>query len=259
MSRAGSLRLYFQMEARSFALRGPVVALVAGAILTALSHALVPRLPQAALEVMEKSFRIRGVPEILLMHDYLVIQVVLFFGGLAELLRALVAPREERHLSLLLSKPVPAEVLVRARVVPVLVAVWLAGGVLGIGATFALAPWMSESSLRPAGVLGGAVVLGSLTVALLALLVPLLVRMRDGFDALIASFALWIVPLMPMTAYLYRPDLFEGRAALAQGTVLPVNLAWAQASMPVTAVLATAAAAGVAAIVLRVGARIRLG
>lgn len=256
MTYSTSLRPYFLLEARSFAVRGPLIGLVVGAAMIAITHLAVPRLPEAALTVLEKSFAVRGLPALLLLNDYLALYTALFFGAFAELLRALAAPREERQLELLLSKPVPAPVFVLARAVPVLGATWLVGAVLGGGTALAIAPIATPESATAAGAFGGSVVVASMTVFLLAALTVSLVRSRDGFEALVIGFAAWILPLLPSTAFLYRPDLFEGRAALSSALVAPANLVWHDASMPVAAPVITVLAAGGAAVLLAAAGRV---
>lgn len=256
MISTGSLRPYFVLEARAFALRGPVVGLVAGAAMIVVTHLAVPRLPPAALEVLEKSFAIQGLPALLLLNDYLALYTALFFGGFAELLRALAAPREERQLELLLSKPVPAPLFVLARTVPVLAAIWLVGAALGGATALAILPVSSPASATSAGGFGASVVVASITVLVLAALTPLLVRSRDGFEALVIGFVAWIVPLLPSTAFLYRPDLFEGRPTLASALVAPANLVWHDASMLAAAPVITLLCAGVTAVLLAMAGRV---
>ena len=253
---SGSLRAYFLIEARAFALRGPLLGLAVGAAMIALTHVAIPRLPDAALFVLERSFAVQGRAALLLLNDHLAIYAALFFGGLAELLRALVAPREERQLELLLAKPVPARTFVIARVAPVLAAVWLAGAVLGAGTAIAIAPVSTPASATSAGALGGAIVVGSASVLLLAALAPVLARSRDGFEALVVSFVAWVAPLLPATAFLYRPDLFEGRGALASAIVAPANLVWHDAALPGLAVVATVVAAAGSALLLALAGRL---
>lgn len=251
-----SLRPYLVLEARAFAVRGPLVGLVTGAAMIAVTHLAVPRLPQAALTVLEKSFAIQGMPALLLLNDYLALYAALFFGAFAELSRALAAPREERQLELLLSKPVPAPLFVLARSVPVLVATWLVGALLGVATAIAIAPIESSASATAAGALGGSVITASVTVLLLAALTPLLVRSRDGFEALVIGFTAWILPLLPSTAFLYRPDLFEGKKALASALVAPANLVWYDGSMLAAAPVITLICAALGAMFLAAAGRV---
>ena len=250
MATPRSLSLYFLIEARAGVLRGPLVGLLAGAAMIAATHLLVPRLPQTAISVLEKSFVIKGPAALLLLNDYLAIYAALFFAGFAELLRALVAPREERQLELLLSKPISPSTLVRARAVPVLVAVGFGAVALGASLALAIAPISSPASATAAGAFGGALLLGAVTVVLLAALTPLLVQSRDGFEALVVGFIVWTLPLLPSTAFLYRPDLFAGRPALASALVAPANLIWHDAAMPVLGLIAMGGAAGLSVCLL---------
>jgi hypothetical protein len=251
-----SLRPYFLLEARAFAVRGPVFGLVAGAAMIAITHLAVPRLPKVALDVLEKSFAVQGLPALLLLNDYLALYAALFFGGFAELVRAFTAPREERQLELLLSKPIPALLFVVARAVPVLAALWLVGAALGGAMALAILPISSPASATAAGALGGSIAVASVTVLLLAALTPLLVRSRDGFEALVIGFTAWVLPALPATVYLYRPDLFEGRAALASALVAPANVVWHDASMLAVAPLITVVCAGLTAVLLNVAGRV---
>lgn len=250
MATLPSLRLYFFMEARAGVLRGPLIGLLAAAVLIVATHVAVPRLPAAAVSVLEKSFAIQGPAALLLLNDYLAIYAALFFAGFAELLRALVAPREERQLELLLAKPIAPATLVRARAAPVLAAIALAAVVLGAGLALAIAPLSAGSAATAAGAMGGAALIGAFTVVLLAALTPLLVHSRDGFESLVLGFIVWTVPLLPTTVFLYRPDLFVGRSALATALVLPANLIWLDAMTPVLGSIALASAAAISLLLL---------
>jgi hypothetical protein len=256
MDASRSLRPYFLLEARAGALRGPLIGLLVGAVMIAGTHAIVPLLPRAAIEVLETSFAIRGKAALLLLNDYLALYAAVFFGGFAELLRAVVAPREERQLELLLSKPVSASTLVRARAVPVLMAVWLTTAALGCATAAAIAPIASPGSATATGALGASIVVGSAVVIVLALLAPLLVRSRDGFEALVVGFVAWLLPLLPASVFLYRPDVFEGRPGMTSALVAPANLLWHDAAMPRVALVATALAACLSFALLALAGRV---
>ena len=83
-----SLRPYFLLEARAFALRGPVFGLVAGAAMIAITHLAVPRLPPIALGVHATKAGTRAVssattlgagnPIVSFIEDVLAVMILIF-------------------------------------------------------------------------------------------------------------------------------------------------------------------------------------
>lgn len=216
---------YLRAELRHSVGSAPWLGLGAGLALIGASQWIIPRVPEGALRVLERSYQLQGLGEVLLLNDLLALGAVLFFVGASQLHRVLVAPREERQLDLLLSKPVTRERFLLARTLPVLGATLLLGVVLSAACALAMAPYAGGRVGPGLGLAAGLGVTAT-TIAQLALANLLHLRTRDGFQALLASFGLWILPLLPTSVYLYRPDLFEARPGLASWVVAPVNWLW---------------------------------
>ncbi|WP_437715956.1 hypothetical protein WMF45_05795 [Sorangium sp. So ce448] len=223
---AGSLRGYFALEARHAPRRTALVAAIAGVLVVLGSHALLVRVPAQVIRFLEQAFHIEGMASVLLINDLLATYFVAYFVALAGLVDTTVTAREEHRLELLLVKPIRARVLLAARTAPSLLAGAGAGVVVAAGTALAVAPYIEASDMiSVAGALGGGLFLVALAIALLSALLPLFVRMRDGFHALLVASGAWIALLMPTAALIYRPDAFEAREGLRDAIVL-ASLLW---------------------------------
>lgn len=226
----GSLRGYFALEARHAPLRTSLVAAIAGVLGVLGTHALLVRVPAQVIRFLEQAFEIEGIAAVLLINDLLAVYFVAYFVALAGLLSATVTAREEHRLEILLAKPIRARVLLAARTAPSLLAGAGAGVAVAVGTALTVAPYIGASDMiSVAGALGGGLSLVALAIALLSALLPLLVRMRDSFHALLVASVAWLAPLMPTAAFLYRPDAFEARDGLRDGIVL-ASLLWNDAT-----------------------------
>lgn len=233
-----TLARYRRMEARFIVGRAPVVGGLAGLLLFGLTQVITPLLPGSLIAFLERAFLIRGLGDVILLNDYLALYTVIFFVGLTQLLGVMVAPREERQLDLLLCKPVPPRRFLSARVGPVLLSTLALGLALSAGCALAVAPYAAASTGGSAlGAFGAGALITAAVIGLLGLLNLVFLSITDGFQALITGFVFWVLPLMPTSVYLYRPDLFEGRAALTSALVSPANLIWHDAVMPLVAAL----------------------
>ncbi|WP_434045127.1 MULTISPECIES: hypothetical protein [Sorangium] len=227
---AGSLRGYFALEARRAPRRISLVAAIAGVLVVLGSHALIVRLPAQVIRFLEQAFDIEGMAAVLLINDLLATYFVAYFVALAGLVDATVTAREEHRLELLLAKPIRPRVLLAARAAPSLLAGAGAGVVVAACTAVAVAPYIeARDMISAAGALGSGLFLVALAIALLSALLPLLVRMRDGFHALLVASGAWIAPLMPTAAFIYRPDAFEAHEGLREASVL-ASLLWSDAT-----------------------------
>ncbi|XYH96171.1 hypothetical protein ACMHYB_51660 [Sorangium sp. So ce1128] len=243
-----SLRDYRLLEARHAPRRGPLLATAVGVALVAGTHALLPRMPRQAIALMERAFHLEDMGGVLLANDYLAVSLIAFLAGVSGLLGAIVGPREERQLDLLLSKPVPASDFLAARVWPVLLSAVVAGAVMAIACGLAVAPHAGDgASVTVGGAIGASLALTALSVVELALLTPIFVRVADAFHALLIAFVVWFVPLLPTAAFLYRPDLFEGRHVMTSLTVM-TSLIWHDRALTWLGPLALLVALAVAAL-----------
>jgi hypothetical protein len=231
MTATTSLRDYFLLEARYTPRRAPVAAAIIGAVGVVGTHALLVRFPPRAIHFLEQAFDLRGMAAVLLINDLMAVYFAPFFVGLAGLLGAIVTAREEDQLELLLAKPIKARVLLAARVWPILGAAAASGVAVSIATALALVPHLAPGDMVSiAGAFGGGLFLTAFALLLLALLLPLLVRMRDAFHALLVGSLLWLAPLMPSAVLIYRPDVYEGHEALRSTLVLSTFL-WHDATV----------------------------
>lgn len=238
-----TLRRYRLLEARHALGAVPLVSLLVGIAVVFLTAMLIPLLPAAVNSFMERAFLIRGLGAVILVNEYAGIYFMAFFGGAAGLLRALVEPRENRSLELLLSKPISRRAFLMARVGPVLLSSMAVGAEMSLLTGLAVRPFTGEgSSVSVAGAIGSGLVFTALAVLLLCVLVIPLLLVRDAFQGLLIAFLMWMVPLIPTVLLLYRPDLYEGRERLRDVLVLGPNLVWFDASVPSLTALALAVA-----------------
>ncbi|QRK06331.1 hypothetical protein JQX13_40525 [Archangium violaceum] len=238
-----TLRRYRLLEARHAVGWVPLLSLFVGIILVVLTAALIPRLPTAVNAFMERAFLIRGLGAVILLNEYIGIYFLAFFCGATGLMRALVEPRENRSLELLLSKPISRGAFLVARVGPVLLASTVVGVAMSLATALLVRPFTGDgATVSVAGALGSGLVFTALAVLLLSVLVVPLLRVRDALQGFLIAFVLWLVPVLPSAVLLYRPDLFDGRERLRELIVLGANFIWFDASMPLLGVIALAAA-----------------
>ncbi|WP_437571077.1 hypothetical protein [Sorangium sp. So ce542] len=246
----GSLRGYFAHEARRAPRRTSLAAAIAGALVVLGTHALLVRMPAQLIRFMEQAFGIEGMAAVLLINDLLAVYFVAYFVALAGLVDATVTAREEHRLEILLAKPIRARVLLAARTAPSLLAGAGAGAAVAACTALAVAPHIAANDMvSAAGALGGGLALVALALALLSALLPLFARMRDGFHALLVASAVWLAPLLPTAAFMYRPDAFEAREGLRDAVVL-ASLLWNDATSAWLGPAALALAVPLAAIAI---------
>ncbi|PTL80885.1 ABC transporter permease [Vitiosangium sp. GDMCC 1.1324] len=251
------LRRYHVIEARHAVGWMPLVSLVVGIGIVVFTAVLLPLLPAAVHSFMERAFLIRGLGAVILLNEYTAISMLAFFTGATALMRALVEPRENRSLEMLLSKPISRRAFLSARVGPILLASTVVGAGMSLVTGLVVRPFTGEGSIvSVAGAIGSGLVFTALAVLLLSVLVLPLLRVRDAFQGLLIAFALWMVPMFPSAVLLYRPDLYEGRDRLRDLIVLGPNLLWYDAAAPLLGVLALVVAFVGAWGALMLGARV---
>ena len=231
MPLAGVSRDYLLFEARRAPRAAALAAAACGVLVVLGSHAVIVRLPSPALRYMELAFRLDGIASLLLVNDLLAVYFVAFFVGLGSVLDTTVGAREEGRLELLLAKPLPGRVLVAARVAPILATAASAGAVVAIAMAIAVSRHLCAGDpITGAGTLGAGLFATAVGVALLSLLLPLLVVLRDRLQALLVTTMAWVAPLMPTGFFIYRPDLFATEHGGATLLLLP-SLLWHDATI----------------------------
>lgn len=238
-----TLRRYRLLEARHALGWLPLVSLLVGLFIVVVTAELMLLFPAPVITFLERVFLIRGMGAVILVNEYIGIYLMAFFGGVMGLMRALVEPRENRSLEMLLSKPVSRRAFLMARVGPILLSSAAVGVVLSLVLGLVVRPFTGEgSTVSVAGAIGAGFIFTALAVLLLCVLVIPLLLVRDAFQGLLIAFAMWMVPMFPSAVLLYRPDLFEGRERLRELIVLGPNLVWYDTSVPRLAALSLAVA-----------------
>ncbi|MES2641978.1 MAG: hypothetical protein V4850_20985 [Myxococcota bacterium] len=249
-----TLARYRRLEARHALGRAPLVGLVAGLALLVATQIVMPLVPAPAIGLLEQAFRVRGLGAVVLLNDYLALSTVLFFVGVSQLLQVIVAPREERQLDLLLTKPIAPATFLAARTTPVLISTGVLGAILSVGCALAMLPYEAAGADGTAlGAFGAGLVVTAATILQLAAVNVVFLRISDGFAALMVAFIVWVLPLLPASAFIYRPDLFDGSAALTTALVAPANLLWHDGAMPIVAAVGLLVAGVASATLVRLG------
>ncbi|HVK68063.1 MAG TPA: hypothetical protein VM694_26570, partial [Polyangium sp.] len=125
-----------------------------------------------------------------------------------------------------------------------------------IATGLSILPYLAPGDMvSAAGALGGGLFLTALALLLLAMLLPLLVHMRDAFHALLVGSLVWLLPLMPTAVMIYRPDVYEGRAVLRSVITLP-SLVWHDAAAAWAGPLVLILVAPLCALFVRIAGRV---
>lgn len=216
-----SIRDLVSLELRHAPRRGAVSVALLGALVIALTHLVLPLLPERAIALMRVGFRLEDLGGVLVVNDLIAVYFAAYFVGLAGSLGVVLMAREEHRLEILLAKPVRAGDLIVARSLPALLSSLFVGVVIAVAVAVAVAVHPDiGGSVTPAGALGGGLGLTGLALVLVAALQLAFVRMRDPFLALLVAALAWFVTVVPAAVLLYRPDLFDGRDVLADVIVL---------------------------------------
>ncbi|ACY12942.1 hypothetical protein [Haliangium ochraceum] len=231
---------YRRIEARRLGLRPGVIAAGLAALLVALTHLVLPRLPAGVLDFIALAFQLDDFAGVVLLNEILIPLFAVYVLGMLGMLGALVAPRENGELELLLAKPIGGAGLLAARVWPIV----LSSAAVGVATSLAVAlsiALIPSAELSALDALGASLALTAVAVFELGLLAAVLVGVRDSFYAIALGFGIWFVPVMPTAAYLYRPDVFEGAPQLTTAIVLS-SAVWHAEVLALAGPLALAAA-----------------
>lgn len=230
---------YVREELRRALGRRHLVLLGLGVAIAVIDAVVTPRLPDFALEFLRASLRLESMAELILVNDYLGQYFLVAVAGAFELLRVYVGPVEARELDLYLAKPIGRARFLAARSAPALASVLLLGAGLTVANALTLWPWLGGAALVP--VLSAGLVITAVSVALLAALNLVFLRLREVEHAVLLAFAAIVAPLLPTSVLIYRPDVFEG-PELSPALAFPASLLWGGGVTPGTAALALAAA-----------------
>jgi hypothetical protein len=229
----------------------PLIMALVGSASILFNHLVLPLFPDRVIEFMERGFRLEDLPAVLALNDLMAVYFPTFFFGLTSSLGAVILPREEHRLELLLAKPVPAADFVAARTI--LTLAWMAavGTTISFASAIAIAVNGIGASVTPIGTFGSGLTLTGLAVMLVAALAIPFVLIRDPFHGLLIASALWLSSSIPTAVLLYRPDFYENRETLANCIVLP-SLLWHDATIAWLGPLLFVAALAVSLVLVRI-------
>lgn len=223
---AGPAWSYVRAEAAATPRRAAIGVTLAAVGGLALSHAVIPHFPDAAIGLLLQGFRLRTLGGVMLFNDVVAIYFAAFYVGLAGLVEGLVVAREQHRLELLLAKPVTPQGFLAARTGTVLLTSVLVGVAVTLAMLVALAGHFGDGAeISILGALGAGLFVTAIALVQLAALESLLVRMRESFFALLAGSAVWLATVMPSAVLLYRPDLLDPRPWLADAITVS-SLVW---------------------------------
>ncbi len=252
MSVADILSPYARAELR-LALRARHIGmLVLGVAIAIVDAEITPRLPTFALDFLRTSLRLETMADLILVNDYLGLYMIAVFAGAFELVRVHVGPAEARELDLYLAKPIGRAHFIAARSAPALLASAAVGTGISVANAVTLSLWLGDVALVPILAIGLAIT--AFALALLAVLNLAYLWLREVEHAVLLAFAVAIMPLLPTSLLIYRPDLFEGSEP-GLFAAFPASLMWHGGVSLGTALGLLAGALALAAALVAVAAR----
>lgn len=197
--------------------------LTLGVAIAIVDAEITPRLPAFALDFLRTSLRLESMADLILVNDYLGLYMIVVFAGAFELVRVFVGPAEARELDLYLAKPIGRAHFIAARSAPALLASAVVGAGISVANAVTLYLWLGDVALVP--VLATGVAITAFALALLAVLNLAYLWLREVEHAVLLAFAVAIIPLLPTSVLIYRPDLFVGRDP-GLFSAFPASLMW---------------------------------
>lgn len=250
------LQTYRWMEARAALRTQHLLALPLGLLLGVLSSFLMPAMPPMVLKVFGTMFQAKTWTDSILLNDYLAFFVILYWLGIFDLLRIYIVPAEERYLDVLLSKPLTRTQYLMARVWPTFAVLLALGVLLVVGYWVKIALINGLSELNTLAYFSASAIVVSFTLFVLSIVMFAFMFFDETYNALVVACAACILPLLPASMYMYRPDVFTS-AVLKYTVVFPANLLWSPSSNLLWAcVLAPAFLGGAYLFILLTGKRL---
>jgi ABC-type Na+ efflux pump permease subunit len=183
-----------------------------------------PTFPESVYRFFKRVFQLAGWSEIAVANDMAGLFFFIYWISVFDVLTIYIQPLEERRLDLLLSKPLTRAQYLLAKLVPVLLTLFI---MFVIGA---MAHWLALTAVGlgypPRALLGANFVLFAWTVFLVSIFNLAVLGARDTYIALLVAFVPMMVSILPSTIYMYRPDVFEAAPLLRALSVFPLNLVW---------------------------------
>jgi hypothetical protein len=205
----------------------PALGLALGAAGVAASALIVPRLPATAKDVLALTMRVGGDGELVLVNSLLAVWFAAFCAGGVAVLRAVVEPRAQGSLELLLAKPVTPAWFALVRTAPALATTLAVGALLAVAQEVALAPTLAlPDRLEPGAGLWTGLAVTALAMVQTGLVAALTARLADLSTAVGVAVGVFVAPLLPLSVFAYRPDLFTGDAPGRDLLLAPASLVW---------------------------------
>lgn len=252
---ADMLSDHARLELRAAVRRYHVVVLVAYLALSVVTSFLLPSMPPAIYRFFEKVCGLRNWTEMILFNDYMGLFVVVFWTGVVDLTRVYVIPLEEGYLGLLLAKPITRSRYLFRKVLPIFAVTAGIGIAITLFFPLKIALVNGTADLDVAGTLCAGLVSLALAIGCLAIMNLVFLYTRETYHATLLSFVLFSAAVLPGALYIYRPDLFAGRAALRDVLVYPANVVWLAGALPAMTPAILASTVIVCAVLLVAAAR----
>ena len=224
MSLASTLRLA-RLEWRHGSSKSAIGMTLAGILGVALTHLVIPAMPEHAIELLRVGFLLDDLRSVLLINDLFAVYFTTFFLGISGALGVVLLARQEHRLELLLVKPIRTDEFITARAIPVLLRTLVTGVLVSLAMGPFIALTTPEGSVSALEAIGAGVSLTAIALVLVAAFLPLFVKLRDPFDAILIASGIWLLTVVPLIVLLYQPQTFEGHSALRESLVL-ATLIW---------------------------------
>lgn len=246
-----SLKNYYRFE-DDLAIQGHQWLIVLGLTgLIIVITVVLPLMPPFIFVVFQQFFHLKTWPDIILFNVYLSVYSTLLLIGLFDLMKIWVLPHENQALVLYWSKPITRFQYLRAKLLPLARNIVVMGLVL-MGVAGEIVGWLSGRFDFLQFVAATAILI-SFVLCLLALLNWLLLFVTETYYATLIGFSGFMLTLLPISLYLYRPDIYDNAPILAALLAFPANLLWYPDTLPRIGILivlglwlATAAFVGLA-------------
>lgn len=216
---------YSRLEARMALRNYHFYGLVALMVIGLLSSLLLPLMPQTVYDLLTKGFQLKNWTEVIVFNDYITIFALVFWLGIFDLFRVTIVPTEERYLDIYLSKPLPRARYLMSRLLPTF---GLLVGLLAFCLLFYIAKIAlinGTAAFDIPGFVVGILFTSALTIFLLAVANYIFLFLKEIYHAILVSFGLWLIPVLPTMLLMYRPDLLQTKPQLKL-FLYPANLLW---------------------------------
>ncbi|MCB9638424.1 MAG: hypothetical protein H6727_05885 [Myxococcales bacterium] len=222
----------FSYEARH-AVRGyHLIALIGTLVVGIFGGLIMPWMPKTVFLFFQRAMHLKNWSEMILTNDLLAIYTIIFWLGVFELLRVYVVPSEERYIDIFLTKPLSRSTYLLARSAPLFLVLLALGLALTLG--YGASIWISQGrqDLTWGTLLASGMMSTVVPLFLLGLINFLFLFLKDTYNAILLSFALWIAPILPTSLFIYRPDAIAAKPWMKDIVVFPLNFIWHPQSGP---------------------------